>query len=483
MDTRLPKVVSERPVIEWVGNEWLEHRLDVHFYEPRFLQNLAQVRSLDLKKRLLRRLARIDGGGAYPASEFSEEGAIPIAKIGDITNQRYPDEWVYLGYQAFEHYGKTETHYPDVLVTMTGDPPDIGKCMLVPQWESVLAYNQRVARARFANLDVNTFYVCAFLSTEWARLQLEKVCTGIRQRHVTLDDIRRMIVPLPSQPVQTYIGDKVRLAGRCRMRARELQQQMQSALDRVYQGAPIESKFALDFWVEPTDLDSPRIDAWHYQPIYQRLVKWCHEQRFALVSSVASLAQRRWSPAKSKKLSFHYIEISDIDTSTGQVVGRELPTTEAPGRARQVVKAFDILISTVRPERKGIGIITSDMDGWIATTGFSILRTKESLLSYYLCAVLRHDASTLQIMRWNTGAAYPAVDADVPLNVLIPFPDDETVKQVGENFKDSIELNDRAAAFAAEAKADVEALIEGRLDVEGILDGRVKAPTWEDIAV
>ena len=43
------------------------------------------------------------------------------------------------------------------------------------------------------------------------------------------------------------------------------------------------------------------------------------------------------------------------------------------------------------------------------------------------------------------------------------------------------DLSRRRGSSWSEAKADVEALIEGTLDVEAILAGTVKAPTADDI--
>ena len=42
-------------------------------------------------------------------------------------------------------------------------------------------------------------------------------------------------------------------------------------------------------------------------------------------------------------------------------------------------------------------------------------------------------------------------------------------------------LNESAVDLVNEAKADVEALLEGTLDVDAILTGSVKAPTADDI--
>jgi len=64
---------------------------------------------------------------------------------------------------------------------------------------------------------------------------------------------------------------------------------------------------------------------------------------------------------------------------------------------------------------------------------------------------------------------------------LVPVPDKADQDYIGKRVISYERLNDRASELAREAKADVEALIEGRLDVEGIVAGRVQPPTWEEI--
>jgi len=329
--------------------------------------------------------------------------------------------------------------------------------------------------------EVDVQYLWAYLTSQTCQTIKARLMSNSIIKWINPEDISQLPVPLPPKSVQEYIGAKVRLAERCRTRARELRQQVQDTLNEWYREAPAELTQARSFLVESLELDSPRLDAWHYQPHYRRLVQWCRQHQFIPVSSIASLAKRRWSPKQSQQLSFHYIEISDVDVSRGRVEGKELLTSEAPGRARQLIQAFDILISTVRPERKGVGIASADMDGWIASTGFSILETETLGIAHFLCAALRHDVSTLQMMRWNTGATYPAIDADVPLNVLVPNLSSEARSEVGRSFQAAIELDDRATQLVREAKADVEALIEGRLNVEAIVAGRVQPLTWEDV--
>jgi type I restriction enzyme S subunit len=56
---------------------------------------------------------------------------------------------------------------------------------------------------------------------------------------------------------------------------------------------------------------------------------------------------------------FTYIDLSAIDQDAKTVSGaRELTCSEAPSRARQIVREGDVLVSTVRPNLNGI-VVTS----------------------------------------------------------------------------------------------------------------------------
>lgn len=64
---------------------------------------------------------------------------------------------------------------------------------------------------------------------------------------------------------------------------------------------------------------------------------------------------------------------------------------------------------------------------------------------------------------------------------LIPVFSAKDQAYVGERIVRHQVLNELAIDLVNEAKADVEALIEGTLDVQAILAGTLKAPTADDI--
>ena len=85
---------------------------------------------------------------------------------------------------------------------------------------------------------------------------------------------------------------------------------------------------------------------------------------------------------------FFYIDLSAVDKEEKHVIreaAKWLTWAEAPSRARQIVQANDILVSTVRPNLNGVAQLGVDHDGAIASTGFCVLRANPDVLdSRYL---------------------------------------------------------------------------------------------------
>jgi len=474
------QILNSKPLVLSVPTDLLEtERMDIEYYQPHFIemQNRVNQSGLDLPTLdTLRDPKRVITDGIREHVKTSS-GVILIRtqNFGDPTLTL--EDCVYVDHDQHSAAKKSAVRSGDLLIAIRGY---LGKAVIVTNDVPEANINQHIARISVNPHCADSGYLWAFFTSPTGTTQLERQVTGTVQQGIMLPSLRRLPVPLPPRPVQEYIGAKVRLAERCRLQARELQKDIETLLGQLYYGAPI-NDFSMQhsFWVGYGELDNPRVDAWHYQPVYRHVVQWCREQNFIPVSSIASLSQKRWSPEQATVSTFHYVEISDVDVSTGLVSSKDISTIDAPSRARKLAQSYNVIVSTVRPERKGIGFITPDADGWVLSTGFSVLKVKTANLAYFLCAILRHDVSTIQLIRWNTGATYPAIEEDVPLSVLIPNPGPELQNKVADNFRKSILLLKSATKLVQEAKTDVEALIEGKLDVEGILAGRVKAPTWE----
>ncbi len=117
---------------------------------------------------------------------------------------------------------------------------------------------------------------------------------------------------------------------------------------------------------------------------------------------------------------FPYVDLSAVDQDRKAIrAATTVPGAEAPSRARQVIKAGDILVSTVRPNLNAVAQVTRRHDGAIASTGFTVLRPTDRVESGYLFHWVRTPAFVQRMVREATGASYPAVsDRIVKLSTL-----------------------------------------------------------------
>lgn len=182
------------------------------------------------------------------------------------------------------------------------------------------------------------------------------------------------------------------------------------------------------------------------------------------IAKCADIVKSKKDPTKTPNLAFQYIDIASIDVETGLIVRpQEMTGEEAPSRARKLVSAFDIVISTVRPTRGAIAVIPESLHGEICSTGFSVIRAKENVNPYYLHFAIRLDSTLEQFRKWSTGSSYPAIlDSDVE-KTLIPLPSIETQDKIANEVRTALIQRQEMINKANQSWTDALKELEGNL--------------------
>ena len=164
-----------------------------------------------------------------------------------------------------------------------------------------------------------------------------------------------------------------------------------------------------------------RWDAAFHVGLPEKMTAVMNHPRISLVrvSDVAALVDERFDPHRHDAREFDYVEISDVDIRTGLVGHKRLLTAEAPSRARKLVRAGDVLMSTVRPERGAIGVTPSGLDRAVCSTGFAVLRCF-GVHPFALTWLLKTELVRRQVIRNNIGIAYPAISDETCANLVLP---------------------------------------------------------------
>ncbi|MEV6797016.1 restriction endonuclease subunit S [Micromonospora rifamycinica] len=164
-----------------------------------------------------------------------------------------------------------------------------------------------------------------------------------------------------------------------------------------------------------------------------------------------------WNPRRAAGGQFNYIDLSAVDQARKIITGaRSTRTEEAPSRARQIVSAGDVLVSTVRPSLNGVAVVPVELDGATASTGFCVLRPSVELESRYLFHWVKSPGFVVDMMQKATGASYPAVSDRVIHDSSLPLPSLPEQRRIAE----VLDRADELRANRREALAQVDMLIQ-----------------------
>jgi type I restriction enzyme S subunit len=195
-------------------------------------------------------------------------------------------------------------------------------------------------------------------------------------------------------------------------------------------------------------------------------------------------SQRRRKLKKSE--SYHYYEIGSINVESGFIEGKNYYGISMPAESPLEVLTNDIVISTVRTYRRGIGIITDNADNLTCTPAILLIREVKEVTKDYLLALLRSDLFIEQIIAFENRGLYPRFDTDAISNIFIPIPkNEETIKyisilqraainkereirrkhnQIHALIRRELEENQKPNKFVYEFPDYKEVVTEGRLD-------------------
>ncbi len=150
--------------------------------------------------------------------------------------------------------------------------------------------------------------------------------------------------------------------------------------------------------------------------------------------------RRNWQYAHIR-----YVDITSVGDGYVEVPPAVIDVSDAPSRAKRLVKRGDSVLSTVRPNRRSMFFVSQPVDDWVVSTGFAVLRPKMGLVDpRFLYACVFNRSFTDYLITREKGAAYPAVapediaDAEI---ALPPIEEQRAIAHILGTLDDKIELN------------------------------------------
>lgn len=192
-----------------------------------------------------------------------------------------------------------------------------------------------------------------------------------------------------------------------------------------------------------------RIDSEYYQPNYLELIDSLEKAQAKPLYEIAEIVKRKFEPVSGKR--FNYIEISQVDTQSGYVNASEVNGEEAPSRAQYVVLSGDVIISSVRPNRNAVVLITPPQNEFVCSSGFVVLRPK-NVSSEFLFASLKSEYVRILLDRQTTATMYPAVSESDLIETPIILPPKSIVSRMEEKVKQAKQLEIKSKQLYTDAE-------------------------------
>lgn len=373
---------------------------------------------------------------------------------------------------------KAQVQKDDVLLAVKGATIASRKCVAhVREDVGQAIVNGSIYRMQ-VKPEVNPRFLAIVLSTELLKRQMRLALTannGVDYLDKSL--IHHLVVPTPEKAVQDklvaiYDGAMVASVSAKQEAAALLASIDDYLLSELGIVLPPETENTLanrTFRVSAHELGGWRFDPTFFSKKYVDLTDALEGNTHRRLGEVCTLSNENWDQTSLFADTFPYLEISEIDIGTGTIgTVAETPISEAPSRARMIIRQDDILVSTTRPSRGAITLADESLRyPIIASTGFAVIRKVAASLieREYLFYLLRSKIGLWQMEQRSSGGNYPAITPTELKRLIIPTPDLDSQRQLvagcKQRISDALALRQKATAELETAKRAIEAILLG----------------------
>jgi restriction endonuclease S subunit len=434
-------------------------RFDAEYFQPEYLE-YDECLSKKSAQSISNLVTIADGNHLGISQYFTEdENGIPYYRGQDVNNffleasnpLKIPEEIYAEGWMRRSYFQSN-----DILLSIVGT---VGSLSFVTDRLGKATGSCKIAILRPKDVS-ETKPLVTFLLSKYGQYQLKRMTRGAVQTGIILEDIPFISVPVIPNKLKekiTMIVDKaIEVERSARLAFIEAEKLLLKEIN-LEGYVPSEENTSVRELTEC--LTDNRFDAEYWEPRFDEIL-----DRIKSYSEGCSTIKDEFSQIKNgfkfdpEKL-YRYVEIGDVNVSTGEVSSTELEGKELPTNAKITLEEKQLVTSKVRPNR-GATAILDNHKGYIASGAFVVLKetgkvTLETLQVYLKTPFIRD-----LLLRYNTGTAYPTiVDTDI-LNLPLPLVSRGAQEAITEKVKQCGKERTEAKELLEKSKRAVEIFIE-----------------------
>lgn len=436
-------------------------RFDADYYKPKYIGLEKFLKSKKFHIKTIKDLSIFVKKGIFDISpEKYKSSGIPLFRVQNIRNIFVnTNNLVYIAKSDHIVEKKTELEPGDILISKVGT---IGNVAMITNEFLKCNFSQNVIGIKINKDKIISEYLTVYLNTRYGRSQLEREQMYQVQSKLELESIKNMMIVLPTLSFQQKIESYVKESYKKRKEADEKYKSAEELLNKTLGIERLELKKENIFETRFDEVEtSQRFDTDYYLPKFTEIVKILKNSGFKnkRLKDLYKEKVRKINPLERSAEKFNYVEIGDVDVSTGEIEVKTISGHEAPPNARRLLRKGDLVISMVRPTRKAITIIPDELDNSIGSSAFYILEVL-SPFREFLLVYLRSPLGLNQLGRPVVGAMYPTLKKEYVEEIIIPAIPEEKQNSISNLITQSFSLRKEAKKLLEKAKKEVEKFIE-----------------------
>ena len=446
-----------------------ETRWDADLHHPEYARLLVGVNGLPDTAMISEIIASpLRSGFAAGLEDRAQPGEDSVPQVQPT--QILPDGEIDLseayGIRAEDISGRNYIRPGEVLFNNTNSTALVGKSAVFRESVPAVCSNH-VTRLSLCE-GIEPEFVEMVFNWLQQRGYFARLCTNFNnQAGVNTETLSSVRIPFPPAPRREELVTRMLSARSQRKEKLAEAEELMAGLDEVVTDAlglvapPPDSRRVFAVRRQVTQ---QRFDSHFHSPEFARVQQMLSQTRCETLGSIAAFSKETWKPQGHEQPTFRYIEIAQVDSKTGEASWNDVPTDEAPSRARMRIRSDDLIVSLTRPHHGSIAHLGPAFEGCVASTGFAVIRDVAAHVRRdYLWCVLRTRMCLSQMLQRASGGNYPAITEAELRNIMVPIPDQNTQYYVAAEGVRRVVESRRLRAGAESDWQDAKWWFEGQL--------------------
>lgn len=439
-------------------------RLDAEYFMPEYLELENKVKnsgSYKLWKNIEGRFVTGPFGSEFNVENYVTNGKYRYVRGKDVKDFFLEEnDNVYLPKKDFERLSKYALAEGDILISVVGTS---GNAVIVDNSIPPAIYSCK--NTAFRTKKIDPYYLITFLNSKYGKKLLERSVRGAVQTGLNIDDLKSLLIFVPSNDNQEKIGLLILKSKKEIDNSKLFYQQAEDLLlEELHLSSEALAKEEGELFsiVNLSDVQSAnRIDAEYFQSKYKKLVEKISSQNFKKLGELVSI-KKGFEPGSEayQETGKPFIRVSNLTKLGINEGNQQYLNDELYNRLKADFepKVGEILLS--KDATPGIAYVIKEPIEGIISGGILRLKVKNEIEAEYVSLVISSLVGKMQAERDAGGSVIAHWKPEQIKDILIPILSKPTQQKIADLIRQSHKARKESRELLEEAKRKVVEMIE-----------------------